>query len=143
MRSPIQSDRKAHRRLRRKVMLPLGMLKKGRHLCNRRRRAYESIGGKQSGDARRLFAPCDTLYNSNCRVKNVGMERIELLETVNCASQNWKTVVDTRTDGAARVACYSEADVFSLRFRSTYLAIALKQFLANVTGDMQTQLSWK
>jgi hypothetical protein len=102
------------------------MLKKRRRLLN----------WWQLGDARRLVAPCDTLYNSNCDVKNVVMERIKLLEMVNCASQNWKTVVDTRIDDA-RVACYSKADVFLLRFRSTYLAIALlNQFVANVTGDM-------
>ena len=40
----------------------------------------------QSGDARHLFAPCDVLYDSNCYVKEIVMERIELLETVNCAS---------------------------------------------------------
>ncbi|KAI2509539.1 hypothetical protein MHU86_4916 [Fragilaria crotonensis] len=73
------------------------------------------------------------------------MKRIELLETVNHASRNWKTVVDTRCHDrrASRFESYSEADIFSLRFRSMYLALALKQFVANVTGDMQTQWTWK
>ena len=51
----------------------------------------------QSGDTRRLFAPSDTLYESNCDVKRIVVERIELLEAVNHASYNWKTVVDTRS----------------------------------------------
>ncbi|KAI2489341.1 hypothetical protein MHU86_25254 [Fragilaria crotonensis] len=101
----------------------------------------------QSGDARRLFAPCDNLlYEANCDVKEVVMNRIELLETVNHASRNWKTaVVDTRSHdrGASRFESYSEADIFSLRFWSMYLALALKHFVANVTGDMQTQWTWK
>ena len=68
------------------------------------------------------------------------MERIELLEAVNHASQNWKTVVDKRIIDGVNFEVYSEADVFSLQFRSMYLAIALKQFVAkNMTGNMQTQ----
>jgi len=81
----------------------------------------------QSGDARRLFAPCDKnlLYEANCDVKEVVMKRIELLETVNHASRNWKTVVDTRSHdrGASRFESYSEADIFSLRFRSMFFAL--------------------
>ena len=101
----------------------------------------------QSGDVRRLFAPCDNLkYEINCDVKDVLIQRIELLETANHASRNWKTVVDTRSNdhGASPTfESYSETDIFSLRFRSMYLALALKQFVANVTGDMQTQWTWK
>jgi hypothetical protein len=97
----------------------------------------------QSGDARRLFAPCDVLYESDCDVERIVLERIELLEAVNHASHNWKNVIDARNCDALRFNSYSEGDVFSLRFRSMYLALALKQFVANVTGDMQTQWSWK
>ena len=97
----------------------------------------------QSGDARRLFAPCDVLYESDCDVERIVLERIELLEAVNHASHNWKNVIDARNRDALRFNSYSEGDVFSLRFRSMYLALALKQFVANVTGDMQTQWSWK
>jgi hypothetical protein len=52
-------------------------------------------------------------------------------------------VIDARNRDTLRFNSYSEGDVFSLRFRSMYLALALKQFVANVTGDMQTQWSWK
>ena len=55
------------------------------------------VGGWwESGDARRLFAPCTVLYDSHCNVKDVVMERIEILESVNRSATNWKNVVDTR-----------------------------------------------
>jgi hypothetical protein len=41
------------------------------------------------------------------------------------------------------VNSYSEGGVLLLQFWSMYLALALKQFVANVTGDMRTQWSWK
>jgi hypothetical protein len=70
------------------------------------------------------------------------MERIELLESVNRAASNWNFIVD-RSMGSSKSRYYSEADVFSLRCRSMYLAIALKQFVLNVTGNMKTQWTWK
>jgi hypothetical protein len=36
-----------------------------------------------SGDARRLLAPCAILYGTDCDVKEIVMERIEKLESVN------------------------------------------------------------
>jgi hypothetical protein len=70
------------------------------------------------------------LYDSNCDIKEIVMdERIKLLEAVNRTSQNWKTVVDKRIIDGMDFEVYSEADVFSLQFRSMYLAIALKQLL--------------
>ena len=93
----------------------------------------------QSGDARHLFAPSNTLHESDCEVKRIVMERIELLEAVNHASHNWKTVVDTRSCDGSRFNSYSEqGGVFSLRFWSMYLALALKQFVANATSDIRT-----
>jgi hypothetical protein len=41
-----------------------------------------------SGDARRLFAPCSILYGTDCYVKEIVMERIEILESVNRAASN-------------------------------------------------------
>ncbi|KAI2493985.1 hypothetical protein MHU86_20559 [Fragilaria crotonensis] len=99
-----------------------------------------------SGDARRLFAPVSptsTLrYDTDCRVKDIVLERIELLESVNRAARNWNLIIDKST-GSSKSHYYSEADVFSLRYRSMYLAIALKQFVLNVTGDISTQWTWK
>ena len=100
----------------------------------------------QSGDARRLFAPASPamLHGTDCCVKTVVMERIELLESVNRASSNWTFVIDRRvSDHSSTSHNYSAADIFSLRYRSMYLAIALKQFVLNVTGDLRTQWTWK
>jgi hypothetical protein len=72
-------------------------------------------------------------------MKEIVMERIKLLEAVSCTSQNWETVVDKRIIDGMNFEVSSEADVFSLQFRSMYLAIALKQFVASMTGNMQTQ----
>ena len=47
------------------------------------------------GDARLLFAPCGK-YNNNCNVKDIVMDRIELLESVNQNSSNWRLVVEER-----------------------------------------------
>jgi hypothetical protein len=102
------------------------------------------VGGWwESGDARWLFAPCTVLYDSHCNVKDIVMERIEILESVNCSATNWKNVVDTRMGCSFLNGQYSESDVFSLRYRSMYLALALKQFVLNVTGDLRTQWTWK
>lgn len=100
----------------------------------------------KSGDARRLFAPShscsDSKYDTRCSVKEVVMNRIEVFEAVNCTGCNWNFVVDT-SGGDQSLKNYSEADVLSLRFRSMYLAIALKQFVLSVTGNLQTQWTWK
>ena len=71
------------------------------------------------------------------------MEGIETFESVNCSAGNWNFLVVDSSAGDQSLKYYSEADVFSLRFRSMYLAIALKQFVLNVTGDMKTQWTWK
>lgn len=99
-----------------------------------------------AGDARRLFAPCTILlYGSSCNVKDILMvERtIEILESVNCSATNWKNVVDTGMAGSSflKGQQYSESDVsiLSLRYRSMYLALALMQFVVDVTGNLRTQ----
>ena len=76
------------------------------------------------------------------------MERIETFECENRAASNWLELcgwlVDTSTGDQQSLKYYPETDViFSLRFRSMYLAIALKQFVLNVTGNMKTQWTWK
>ncbi|KAI2495401.1 hypothetical protein MHU86_19115 [Fragilaria crotonensis] len=60
----------------------------------------------QSGDARRLFAPCDVLYESDCDVERIVLERIELLEAVIHASHNWKNVINARNRDALRFNSY-------------------------------------
>jgi hypothetical protein len=100
-------------------------------------------GWWESGDARRLFAPCTILYGSRCNVKDIVMERIEILESVNRSAANWKNVIDTSMGCSFLKGQYSESDVFSLRYRSMYLALALKQFVLNVTGNLRTQWTWK
>ena len=51
----------------------------------------------KSGNTRRLFAPCSILYGTDCDDKEIVLERIEILESVNCAAGNWTNVVDART----------------------------------------------
>ena len=46
-------------------------------------------GWWESGDARRLFAPCTMLYASDCNVKEIVMKRIEVMESVNHSASNW------------------------------------------------------
>ena len=100
-------------------------------------------GWWESGDAQRLFAPCTMLYASVCNVKEIVMKRIEVMESVNHSASNWKNVVDTKNGSTFVKAHYSESDVFSLIYRSMYLALAVKQFVLNVTGDLRTQWTWK
>jgi alpha-amylase/alpha-mannosidase (GH57 family) len=57
-------------------------------------------------------------------------------------------VIDARStsstvDSGAKRHSYSETDAFSLRYRSMYLALALKQFVLNVTDYLKTQWTWK
>jgi hypothetical protein len=40
----------------------------------------------ESGDARRFFAPSTTIYASDCNVKEIVVECIQLLESVNCSA---------------------------------------------------------
>jgi hypothetical protein len=103
-----------------------------------------------SGNARQLFAPCNTVYDKECDVKEIMMEFIEMLEAANRSSpSNWKTVIDTRStsstvDSGVKRHSYSETDAFSLRYRSMYLSLALKEFvLLNVTDNLKTQWTWK
>ena len=97
----------------------------------------------ESGDARRLFVPCSILYGANYDVKGIMMEQIELLESVNRTARNWRNIMDKRMDHTTK-SHYSESDVFSLRYRSMmYLALAFKQFVLNVTGDLRIQWTWK
>ena len=97
----------------------------------------------ESGDARKLFAPCKERYGTNCDVKAIVIERIEILESVNATAANWKKVVDTIHTSAATESQYSESDVFSLRYRSMYLALVLRQFVLHVTDNLKTQWTWK
>ena len=95
----------------------------------------------------------DCLHQEHCQPcymtltaasKEFVMERIDLLESVNRASRNWTFVVDRRvSDNSSMSHNYSAADIFSLTYRSMCLAIALKQFVVNITGNMRTQWTWK
>jgi hypothetical protein len=60
-------------------------------------RASYDGGWWASGNARQLFAPCNTVYDKECNVKEIVMECIKMLEAVNCLPSNWKTVIDTRS----------------------------------------------
>ena len=53
-------------------------------------------GWWDSGDARKLFAPCKLLYETNCDVKAIILGRIEVLESVSRSAMNWKNVIDAR-----------------------------------------------
>ena len=43
----------------------------------------------ESGDARRLFAPCTVNYVSTECIKGIVMDQIELLESINRKGKNW------------------------------------------------------
>jgi hypothetical protein len=96
----------------------------------------------ESGDARKLFRPSSSNYEANECVKEIVMERIELLESVNRKGKSWTRVIETRSWNM-ETCPYSESDVFTLRFRSMYLALALRQFVLNMSGDLRTQWTWK
>jgi len=98
----------------------------------------------QSGDARLLFAPKEK-YGTTCDVRQVVIERIELLEQVNHKPTSWRLVV-----GGEEKDMYTctEHDKFIIRHRSTYLAIALRQFVAMVAtsqahGGLTKRWTWK
>ena len=86
-----------------------------------------------SGDARLLFAPCGK-YNNNCNVKDIVMDRIELLESVNQNSSNWRLVVE---EGDKENTCSSN-DIFLIRQRCMYLVIALHKFVNEEQTGMRS-----
>ena len=93
-----------------------------------------SCGWWQSGDARKLFAPCKEFYGNGCHVKAIVIERFELLESIDGGPANWDGVVNSRYTTVRTVSQqFSKLDVFSLRDRSLFLALALKQFVLHVT----------
>ena len=51
----------------------------------------------ESGDARKLFAPSTVTYDANECVKDIVIERIELLESVNRNAKSWTNVVEPGT----------------------------------------------
>ena len=94
-----------------------------------------------------LLAMCSAI-DKEFDVKEIVMERIEILEAVNRAPTNCKSVIDTRSisvDSSSKSHSYSESDVFlSLGDRSMVcLALALKQFVLNETDNLKTQWTWK
>ena len=66
------------------------------------------------------------------------------MESGNGGPANWKIAVDSRY-ATVRTASqqYSKSDVFSLRYWSLYLALALKQFVLHVTDNLKTQWTWR
>ncbi len=100
-------------------------------------RANSATSWWESGDARKLFRPSSSNYEANKCVKEIVMERIELLESVNRKGKSWTRVIETRSWNM-ETCPYSESDVFTLRFRSMYLALALRQFVLNMSGDLRT-----
>ena len=118
--------------------------------CDASLNALEELGGEnsttsswwESGDARKLFAPCTVEYEAKESVKRIVIERIELLESVNKNGKNWAKVVEPGKWNM-ETCPYSESDVFTLRLRSMYLASALRQFVLNMTDDLRTQWTWK
>ena len=64
-----------------------------------------SCGGWwDSGDARELFAPRNLLYDANCNVKAIVLERIEILESVNHLAANWMNVTETMCTSSVKTA---------------------------------------
>ena len=63
-----------------------------------------SCGGWwDSGDARKLFAS-RKLYDANCDVKAIVLERIEILESVNHLAANWMNVTETMCTSSVKTA---------------------------------------
>ena len=96
----------------------------------------------ESGDTRKLFAPCTVKYDINECVREIAIEWIELLESVNGNGKNWTKVVEPGTWNVDTCP-YPESDVLTLRLKSMYLVSALRQFVLNVTDDLTTQWTWK
>ena len=70
------------------------------------------------------------------------MDRIELLESVNRKGENWTNVVKLGLWNM-ETCPYSESDMLTLHLQSMHLALALRQFVCNMTGDLRTQWTWK
>jgi hypothetical protein len=96
----------------------------------------------ESGDARKIFAPCAVNYESTECLKSIILDRIELLESVSRNGKSWTNVVEPGS-WSVEACPYSESDIHTLRLRSMYIALALRQFVRHVTGDMKTQWTWK
>ena len=96
----------------------------------------------ESGDARKPFAPCTIKYDINECVKEIVIERIELLESVHGNGKNWTEVVEPWTWNVDTCP-YSESDVFTLQLKRMYLVSVLRQFVLNVTDNLTTQRTWK
>ena len=47
----------------------------------------------ESGDARKIFAPCAVKYDSMECLRSIVLDRIELLESVNRNRKNWKMLL--------------------------------------------------
>ena len=84
-----------------------------------------------SGDARKLFAPTN-VYGNGADVRKIVLERICIMEDVNNHWDSWRKVV---YGGDSNNTC-SCSDIFTIRFRSLYLAHAKKNFVENVTGHI-------
>ena len=76
----------------------------------------------ESGEARRLFVPKE-LFGENSDVKQIVLDRIEHLERVNQEADAWRTVIED----ADKDNTMTEHDIFILRLRSLYLAVAIKK----------------
>jgi hypothetical protein len=81
-------------------------------------------------------------YESKECVKAIVIDRIELLESVNRKGKNWMNVVESGS-WSMETCPYSESEIMTLRLRSMYLALALRQFVFNMTGDLRMQWTWK
>jgi hypothetical protein len=96
----------------------------------------------ESGDARKIFAPFAVNYESMECVKSIVLDRIELLESVNRNGKIWTNVVEPGS-WSVKTCPYAKSDIHTLRLRSMYIVLALRQFVCHVTGDMKTQWTWK
>ena len=98
----------------------------------------------ESGNARKIFAPCAVKYESMECLKSIELDRIELLESVNRNGKNWTSVVEPGS-WSVETCPDSESDIHTLQLRSMYYIalLALRQCVCHITGDMKTQWTWK
>jgi hypothetical protein len=75
-------------------------------------------------------------------VKSIVLDRIELLESMDRNGKIWTNVVVPGSWGV-ETRPYSESDIHTLRLRTMYIALALRQFVCHVTSDIKTQWPWK
>ena len=92
----------------------------------------------ESGEARRLFAPKE-LFGEHCDVKQIVLDRIEHLEKVNQEADAWQTVVED----ADKDNTMTEHDIFILRLRSLYLAVAIKKYIDRVAIHPAKRWNWE